>query len=82
MCNCGNKRVGFDNSSNSKAGVRHTTRERVLPEITFVYTGNSALTVKGNITGRQYRFSKPGEKQRVDYRDASTIQRVPVLRRC
>lgn len=51
------------------------------PDTYFQYTGKSALTVTGKITGKNYRFTKPGEMQVIDYRDASGMMAVPVLKK-
>jgi hypothetical protein len=46
----------------------------------FEYTGNSALTVIGPITGVRYRFGRPGSRVHVDSRDSLAMTRVPVLK--
>lgn len=51
------------------------------PEAFFEYTGKTAITVTGNISGKQYRFNSPGDKQLIDYRDAAGMTKVPVLKR-
>lgn len=48
---------------------------------TFQYTGATGLTVRGPITGRTYRFAKPGNAMVVDERDAPYFGAVPSLRR-
>ncbi len=47
----------------------------------FEYTGRTALSVTGKITGTQYRFNAPGNKQNIDSRDAPGLLSVPVLRK-
>lgn len=47
----------------------------------FEYVGKTALTVIGNVTGTQYRFNYPGNRQNIDYRDIPGIIDVPVLKR-
>jgi len=47
----------------------------------FEYTGATALTAVGPITGRRYRFSAPGAIVEVDERDAPSLAAVPHLRR-
>ncbi len=47
----------------------------------FEYTGATGLTVVGPLTGRRYRFDKPGARATVDGRDAFAMAHVPVLRR-
>jgi hypothetical protein len=46
----------------------------------FEYTGATALTVVGPITGARYRFSRHGSRVHVDPRDSGALARVPVLR--
>jgi hypothetical protein len=47
----------------------------------FQYIGASGLTVQGPVTKRLYRFAGPGAIVAVDGRDASSLARVPQLRR-
>jgi hypothetical protein len=84
MCNCGNKRNNYTqqqasnsvntNSSASKTGIN-------VGNTNFEYTGKTALTVKGNVTGKSYRFNYPGEIQAIDLRDVAGMAMVPVLKR-
>ena len=36
----------------------------------FQYVGESSLTVRGAVSGRAYRFSRPGDRVEVAYDDA------------
>jgi len=84
MCNCGSKRNSFAAPTPAAAANRQpmpSLTQKMWPDIHFMYTGQSALTATGNITGKQYRFSGPGDKQPVDYRDAPSMMKVPVLKR-
>jgi len=47
----------------------------------FEYTGQTALTVRGPLTGRSYRFAYPGAQVFVDKREAAALTAVPHLRR-
>lgn len=47
----------------------------------FQYTGATGLTVRGPISGKTYRFAKPGNAMVVDERDAPYFGAVPSLRR-
>jgi len=49
------------------------------PRPRFEYTGQTALTVVSPITGKRYRFSKPGERLEVDPRDQPLLTFVPHL---
>ena len=83
MCNCGNKRASFSAQTTGAAKKEPTLKpaEKMWPDINFVYTGQSALSATGSITGKRYRFSGPGDKQLIDYRDAPSMMKVPVLKR-
>ena len=47
----------------------------------FEYTGQTGLTAVGPITGKRYRFARPGMTIAVDGRDAPSLAAVPKLRR-
>lgn len=47
----------------------------------FEYVGKTGLTVVGPVTGRRYRFERPGALLAVDERDSSSMAGVPNLRR-
>lgn len=83
MCNCGNKRNELNHSSFSMSGpVAATTRHQpIWPDVSFEYTGKTALSVTGYITGKKYRFHHHGDIQLIDYRDASAMMAVPVLKK-
>lgn len=55
--------------------------KRMWQDVDFQYTGGTALTIKGSITGKLYRFVQPNSIQKIDYRDASGMMAVPVLRK-
>jgi hypothetical protein len=44
------------------------------------YTGKTAITAVGRVTGRQYRFGAPGARVAIDPRDRASIRAVPNLR--
>jgi hypothetical protein len=48
--------------------------------VTFEYTGKTALTVVSPTTGNRYRFDSPGAQLTVDPRDKSMMIYVPNLR--
>jgi hypothetical protein len=53
----------------------------VGPEITaFQYTGSTALTAVGPLSGRRYEFTRPGAVIAVDPRDRASLANVPHLR--
>jgi len=84
MCNCGNKRNTLSTQTSGMPPGKQPVpipTHKMGPDIGFVYTGQSALSVTGTVTGKRYRFSKPQEQQMVDFRDASAMMLVPVLKR-
>ena len=80
MCNCGNKRNELTQSLSGHVGAERNNT-RIWPDVNFEYTGNSGLSVTGGITGKKYRFNHPGDRQLVDYRDASSLMAAPVLKK-
>jgi len=81
MCNCDNKRSELTTALSGNQQPATIPGQKAGPGIGFIYTGKSALTVTGNVTGKQYRFSAPGDSQMIDYKDASYMIMVPVLKR-
>ncbi len=56
-------------------------RRREPPEtVAYQYTGRTALTAIGGVTGTSYRFARPGAIVRVDARDRWSLAKVPHLR--
>ncbi|MEP7232136.1 MAG: hypothetical protein ABI691_17880 [Ginsengibacter sp.] len=82
MCNCGKKRTEYSQQS-QRTNVNHSMRMpmQTTSYATFEYTGKTALSVTGKVTGTQYRFNAPGNQQNIDTRDATSLMTVPVLRR-
>ncbi|KAA9038377.1 hypothetical protein FW778_12450 [Ginsengibacter hankyongi] len=84
MCNCGNKRNQFSSQQTFKTNDTVRTellQKKMWPDVSFAYMGKTALTTKGNITGKNYRFNYPGDVQSIDYRDATSMMTIPVLKR-
>ena len=80
MCNCGNKRNELTQSLSGKV-IDERVQSKLWPDVRFEYTGNTGLSVTGGITGKKYRFNQKGDVKLIDYRDASGMMAVPVLRR-
>jgi len=77
---CGGKRKQLHASPISPLGpeaARVESRDSVL----FEYTGRTALTVLGPVTGKRYRFARPGHEVGVDPRDVPAMAGVPNLKR-
>jgi len=51
-----------------------------MPAFVFEYFGATGMTVIGPVTGRSYRFDRPGAKLAVDPRDAPGLGAVPNVR--
>ena len=48
--------------------------------IFFEYTGKTGLTVWGAVSGKRYRFDKPGSRVIIDPRDRPSLVQVPRLK--
>jgi hypothetical protein len=84
MCNCGNKREAFSSGQiikNTSEAILSIPELKRMPDVNFKYTGKTGLSIRGTITGKNYRFAAPGEVQAIDYRDAPSMTGVPVLER-
>ena len=76
MCNCGSKRSQLSNAGTTV----HSPAIADQSSTVFEYIGKTALTITGAITGRRYRFNKPGDIQSIDPRDVNSVLSVPVVR--
>jgi len=65
----------------SNPDVNDEITKRMWPDIKFEYTGLTALTIFGSVTGKKYRFHHPNDIQVIDYRDASSMMGVSVLKK-
>ena len=90
MCNCGKKRSALQSQSNTRQQNQPFRQNHYQPPIEpvqkqhtvlFQYTGNTALTIVGNITRKNYRFNFPGDTQPVASGDAAAMMAVPVLKK-
>ncbi len=83
-CGQNRQRLGVSDTSQQLLGpatVRNQpSRNQPLSLIYFEYVGKTGLTVIGPITGKRYRFPKPGAKTAVDGQDAPSLAMVPNLR--
>ncbi len=82
MSCCGSKREKYNQSvSNSLAQeVQNDAPAARWSDVQFEYTGETGLTITGNVSGKRYRFNPPGEVLSIDYRDASGMRGGPVLK--
>ena len=86
MCNCGNKRNNYaqqvhSNVANPPVHTALNNSIRNSASMKFQYTGKTAFTVRGTITGNHYRFNYPGDIQSIDARDATGMMVVPALKK-
>jgi len=97
MCNCGKKRSNYTSqtntlNSNQNQRVNQPVAQQPVSQqpaqstaqsqtVMFKYTGNTALTVVGSVTRKNYRFNFPGDIQHVLDRDASGFLMIPVLKK-
>lgn len=85
MC-CGKSRAMFRGAAPNHPPIRPEqgtiapTQLNHYPGAAFEYIGSSGLTVMGPVTGRQYRFDRPGARVSVDPRDRASIAAIPLLR--
>jgi hypothetical protein len=80
MSCCGKNRNAYAGSLSS-GNFTNSSSSKTWDDVSFEYTGDTGLTVKGSITGIIYRFSSKGDRRLVDYRDAGGMMAVPNLRK-
>ncbi len=80
MC-CGNKREQLQNNYSKYNTDIVIGSAFPAEEVSFEYTGEKSLTVKGGITRKQYFFSQKGDIKSVSYNDAPGMTGVPNLRK-
>ncbi len=81
MSCCGKKRDEFTQSLSSTTSNNSAPVVKMWDDVLFEYTGETGLTVKGSVSRNMYRFNNPGDIQLIDYRDASGMMAVPVLKK-
>ena len=80
MC-CGKSRTGNQYTiANRVSAAQASVSVGLQSGPLFEYTGATALTVTGPITGARYRFNRHGSRLHVDPSDSAALSRVPVLR--
>jgi hypothetical protein len=78
MACCGQRRGAIDTSGTAASARRPPPTPRV---VLYQYTGPTAMTVAGPMSGATYRFGAPGAKVQIDMRDAPSMAALPNLRR-
>ena len=80
MC-CGRNRTELMTSP-AMAKTRPATAvaaQKLPSSVSFVYTGNTTLTVTGPISGVEYKFNRPGARVEVDWRDRILLASIRQL---
>ena len=82
MSCCGKMRLSATGPATiaSAAGTEVPTQGSRQSRVFFEYVGRTGLTVIGPVTGRRYRFDRPGARLEVDLKDRRSIAAVPHLR--
>ncbi len=67
---------------NTRSGTGGTTPNNPVLKhsVAFKYSGKTSMIVIGGITGKRYRFDRPGTILTVDPRDRPSLSAVPNLR--
>lgn len=82
MSCCGKKREQYVESfSHAHTSLPENGRIPAGEDLYFEYTGRTALTIRGSVTGGTYRFHSNGDRQVVDRRDAGGMMGLDILRK-
>jgi len=77
MSCCGQKRAGLVHATSGRSipreSVQTGSREPTALSRWLEYTGSGAVTVRGAVTGRLYRFDQPGVRVEVAYVDSHAL---------
>jgi len=80
MSCCGGKRREWRLDVAARSQENQPARLIENEGVIFEYTGPAALSLRGAITGRPYRFRSAGDRQAVDSRDAPAFKAIPGLK--
>lgn len=80
MACCGDRRRQIAQTPTAPKNEPHPASPRPRFSVVFEYTGRTALTAVGPVSGRPYRFERPGARLGVDPRDRPGLASVPKLR--
>lgn len=87
MSCCGKMREQIRSGNQFHPSMQRVRRSEFRPTLSerlgvvFEYIGKTALTAIGPVSGRHYRFSRPGAVLEVDPRDSASLAAVPNLRK-
>ena len=81
MC-CGRDRAQLRVTSKppGPGAANPVNRKAPQPGVSFVYLGNTGMTVTGPVSGAQYRFDRPGARVEIDPRDRVLLASLRQLR--
>ena len=80
MC-CGKKRMQLRMAAARPPGASlHAGSQQAERAVSFVYVGTTGLTVRGPVSGREYRFDRPGARVEVDPGDRILLASLRQLR--
>jgi hypothetical protein len=65
----------------SEAAAKTESPVRSRTTVELVYTGSTALSVKGPVSRKEYRFGQPGARVTIDSRDGAALSRLSMLKR-
>lgn len=68
-------------ATNGKLAASARRPGPISSAVLYQYTGATAMTVIGSISGTRYRFDQPGAKVQIDRRDLSSLAGLPNLSR-
>jgi chitodextrinase len=79
---CGQNRTQLRATSKASAARLAVAvgQPKLQPGVSFVYLGNTGITVTGPASGTQYRFDRPGARVEVDPRDRILLASLRQLR--
>ena len=85
MSCCGDKRKRTYYDPYTNTGLQISSETRAAPEppkpVYFMYTGETALTAKGVMSGKVYRVEGTGAVVKVDANDAAFMTGIPNIRK-
>lgn len=83
MSCCGKQRERFRSASGISVNLvaaENAPRTARYTTVYFEYLGKTGLTVLGPVSGKRYRFDRPGAAVEIDLRDRAALAKIPTLR--
>ena len=80
MSCCGGNRSSRPSGSVARnASPANPVQVSIPRVVVFRYDGRNSLLVFGRVTGRKYRFERPGAEVAVDPRDAASLATIATM---